>query len=351
MPWSNTWETEAEGLLHRRRMNELADCMKAEKIIPTVPSYTSEIIKEYTQGEFLNIENWCNAWTSIRNTVYPKFYDHQDNSGDWNNKETIPLYTETILKTRLEVEELLPPPKNLIGLGKWLKEQKSIMDLLRWAPLNISYSPEQKDVYASLNGYSFGVWYLYMILSRTGLAQVNLPSVHDANYFPWDKVLSYYDSCLWISTNKNMTVCQSYDQAAQPLTNSAHTGATKRRGRVKAYYLNNFGFDISIDMYLKANLITTPGEPESVWTDWPFEQNEHYRLQADYLLEDQQEIDNEIIWEPTFPDTDPAWTKLPDTGGAIKYKWTGYKWLAYDLSSYTTIAKFDGPNGFTYKNW
>ncbi len=265
----------------------------------------------------LNIPcDFASAIQSAVTALMALFVNHTDAGGDWSGlsdaNDIAPAWTEADILAALGVESRIIPQR-LGLLREWVYQQYQILNLLRWVKSNSRLS---------VLGY----------YEKRG---------NDS----WDgEGLSTYISADWTGPYGGMVMAGYYAVGAASGSDPydpKNPAIVVRRYKTKLRYSAIERIGAGIDIYLRAYAASQG------WLSGTFKAQgnnvlENFYSKAATINEMTETTDFDIINDSSVPPNDPPY----DPDGSPRDKLWG--WTA---NSYLSILKFDGANGFKFKNW
>lgn len=246
------------------------------------------------------------AIQSAATALMPLFCNHTDNGGDWSGLSdasvVAPAWTEAVILAAIGAESRLVPAR--LGLSReWIFQQYQILNLLRWI---------KKQLYF-LNTYTRGWTDRYDLLSESD-------------------IINAWNSSTWGSGG------------TAAMAQSGYESGQSRCARAKSTLSINYLYEnqIQIDCYLKevfpGGASFFDGSEISVTTDGVFSKIISGQNISCTGWTNVSEIGN--------IDTIPSNYYRSPLGGY------GYGWEFNSATGYNyAVLKFDGANGFKFKNW
>lgn len=227
------------------------------------------------------------------NQLIPEFINHTDSGGDWSGKVGIPEWTKSGILTFLGQYEV--EINRLYVSADWAKQQYDILNLLKWI----------KKTYYTITNVRSGAVY----------------SSCDINGY--NGALSQWNNDIW---GPDVIDLRPMEQSWNQCTNVASlTVIQNYRGKIKVY--NTSGINASFLFYFMPEI--TAGD---------FYSTDGYTEGELFLGETFTENGNTENDSSFYMETPMIYT-TPITGN----RYGGSKLIP------NPIAKFDGPNGFTYR--
>jgi hypothetical protein len=264
--------------------------------------------------------DYVNAIHSEVSTLIPLFVNHTDHGGDWSGQATIPAWTEATILTAIGDSARIIS-SNLNVLSPWYFQTKRILDLLRWVKKLAPYSANNR---AYREGYipPYGDQSTADIAWNTALTQYNINAWQLGGFDDNNGIGRYSD--IWLNRSYFMPY----------MLNS--------RGSFNFNY-NISGVFASLDLYTIA-MINTNINYENHNAIFVFDDTCGYMENVNTKIESFTERDISASFDSSVIEfTTPI---RPDRI-AIDYTVQN---LSIYLTSGTVILKFDGLNGFKFKN-
>lgn len=308
MAWNANWTTsEAKGKLLKPALNDLRAAMNERCLAVgrTVPANCPAIVT----GDIIT-SAWHTAFQAEVTTLIPLYANHTDNSGDWDGETSIPAWSEATILTALGDVARLPAPTDPLISASWMWQQFRILNLLRWTyQTDITYYLYRSS-YPETADMNFAQSVVLAAANWNANGWTNNEGAVGAWVGTCDHVGFYYET-----TFQNFTIKLNGNNYATPL-------------------------QASYDFYIH----TTPPTNATnnvFWSDAGYLLNKYNRVQTIAENGNAKSTTNELL-EKTIPPT-PAEPIIGSTSkGYIVSELTGKKPLA--------IVKFDGANGFTFKD-
>jgi len=296
MTWATNWDSsEGTGKLLKSALNDLRSAMeeRIEGVNRTMPADVVEI----ETGDLV-YSSWFTAFQSEMTNLFAFYIDHTDSGGSWNGDTTLPIWTETTILAEIGDASRLDAPTDPLVSAGWMYQQYKMLNVLRWGAIDRVGNEIVK--------------YEGSTIAQSKIGEDNDQSTAEAEY----------TASAWTS-----------DTIVALLANAGNNGNYRyNRFRAKMKYDTNNTFGKSVDYYF---FITAPtggfnANGESLTEDT------YYKDTSAGLSETTSEV---IEAGAYFSGVDD----LPIYNTASFYGWRAD--TAY------IILKYDGANGFTYKDW
>jgi len=142
--WAANWETsEGKGKLLMPALNDLRGAL-AERCAAANRT-VSALCPEVGTGDII-LSSWFSAFHAQITYLIPLFANHLDNDGDWtgistpdgwtrndNPAQSLPAWSEATILTAIGDPIRIPAPRDPLISATWMFQQYNILNLLRWA--------------------------------------------------------------------------------------------------------------------------------------------------------------------------------------------------------------------------
>ena len=284
------------------------------EIVTTIPVIlnTPVVIKQ------LLTSGWYLAFHSNISDLIPQYLNHTDNGGDWTGKLTFKQWTESDIITAIGDEERYPVPTAGHLLDKWIIQQYKIINLLRWTLLN---HPPFRRFYIG----RYDKFYVSDISWSDCETKFNAKAWDFTPISP-----SPANPAIVYKSNYNVSLLEWRKEAVKIESSIYWVDPTdKPEFSVDIYILSSNSFGAG-----STPIEFTPVDGSTVWENlgkiasFP-EAIEHLNI-IRFLDSDMSSLPNpELSINKVLNNLDT------DAGARAAH----------------VVAKFDGPNGFTYKDW
>lgn len=289
----------------------------------SVAGYTlPEILQsEVVRGAF--IYYYTSAIQTAVSALIPLFVNHLDSNGDWTGKTSIPAWTEAAILAAIGAASRITAPR-LAVTADWIAQQYAIINMLRWNSKN-----ELK-----INYWTKSITPIYNTIWKE-LRDSAINSYNNAEWViaTWG---SYYNSYFNIH-------CEVLSCAPSSIF---YFGRSKSN-IIPFNKLENIDYIIDVDLYslMRSFANFNESEYDEIKTGVPY---------GTYKKIDTQEINlqaqgNTPWFEVGFNDESLPYD-IPETP-VSGYFGIGWEATSAVANSPELILKYDGPNGFKFKNW
>jgi hypothetical protein len=294
MPWdANIATTQYKGKLPLQSFNQLQAaikerCQAAGVSVPSI--FNADMVK---MTDMLP-DNWFSTFQSTMSSLIGSFVNHANNSGNWTGQITIPNWTEATLLTAIGDGSRKSAPSAMSHriCASWCYQQYEMLNMMRWIQkLSTSNTHELRFVNTTPQSGIAALWAIA----------------------PWSSFVT--------STADSLSEPAPPDAKCSRIRATAFINYTWASGAINidAYILprkptNSYSFDNEIgaenvlNKYIADSSITFSGSTQ--------------------------------VAQIGFIDTLPLYT--------LGSTWFGWRVISADN---IYILKFDGANGFTYKDW
>jgi len=299
MTWATNWvSSEGKGKLLKVALNDLRGALNGRclAVYRTVPANCSAI----GTGDII-LSSWFSAFQSEITTLIGLYVNHTDNGGDWDGETTIPTWTESDIITVIGDSERYDAPTDPLISAGWMYQQYNIINLLRWARGTAGYqSPWQ------IKESAIGVTPL-----------------------PWSNVVSAYNSASYQGRNFNLTCFDKQKTSTDGRIESVKIKYTIIRGDDDNSFIPDY--DLYQD-YKKPDF-------QTYYNPGGYAIGEYQKIDSgSYLISEYNKSTPYIEYD--YDTTEPSVGNFGYIGSGIIPK----------LGTFL-VVKFDGTNGFTYKDW
>lgn len=141
MTWNPNWITsEGKGKLLKPALNELRGALNERGVAVDRNNDPGEI---FTND--IIPSDWFFFFQSGIDDILDRYANHTDSSGDWTGQDDIPLWTEADMLTAIGDAERIPAPTDPLISARWMFQQYKILNLLRWVRKVIGYMQGSQD--------------------------------------------------------------------------------------------------------------------------------------------------------------------------------------------------------------
>ena len=274
----------------KERLNAIGDTLSGSV---TVPEHNK-----------LPTKSWLNSFQGDMSSAIARYINHTDNSGDWEGESTIPDWTENSIIAAIGDPERYSVPD--IPLAKWAKQQYDIINLLRWAT---GVSARQVP------------WKQKEVTPGSG---------------SWADVVTAFNNASYVNSTTNLRIFRR----------RKNSGGGGTIDHVKIFYTltrqddsGQFGADY--DLYQKFTLNNGNTSVDIYSSADGYLQDKHYKQETGSFAVStysQSSAEKAVTIDYSEPGTED--------------KDIGLVASTNQLSTGTTLVlKFDGANGFEYKDW
>lgn len=283
----------------------------------TIPNSLQDEISENT----IPSKTWKNDFQSTITTLISKYANHTDNSGNWQGQANIPAWTEASILTAIEAESRIAAPD--FFNAAWAEQQHRILNLLRWVRLYLSFQ----------NSFGLIAYDTYYKNPGSGWKNTLSEAINEA--------VNYWNTSSWLSIAGNLYLARNYSTASYSGGQYA-VQFYNLIGKLKASnYLYSEDRGCSVDFYSLAYNI-------GLEYGYTYNSVEGYTENQLQLINSVNESIDEFISSDEFGDR----TRQIDPTETINYfMGLGPSYQDPITKTNYAIAKFDGPNGFTFKDW
>lgn len=243
-----------------------------------------------------------------------KFINHTDNSGDWNGKTNIPTWTVNTILSAIGDGARVTPVK-LDALNTWLIQSRKILNLLKWVrSTTFSFvNHERRFGYSDQTGSP----------TRAGAYSI---------------ALGAYNANSWNTSSLDGVWCYTH----MAFTNLFYCDIDSHRGILRFATNRSPSRQASMDIYLKGEIVSYSYSPNQYGNNSPLLDNspDTFKI-SETLTESGDATQDTSKYEFDTPSSYDE-TNLPN--GMISCKIS-----AYDKTC--AVFKFDGANGFKFKDW
>lgn len=273
-------------------------CEAASYTVPEV--LASEMIQNT-----LKSSDWIDAFQNTITALIPKFAKHIDNGGDWTGETSIPVWSEADILT--EIEESVRIPVSSIFKASWANQQYKILNILRWVKRTFN---DFDWTYTTQDKYGYGT--------------------------SWSEAISVYNNASW-----NEEIVQSGETIVYTLYHSLGSGHYIRRTRSKEKIENLSTLGKSCDWYIIPTI--APGAVD----EWNTQGDISLIQDVLNLYTISTESEDDYIESDWISSLETLPPNLPEIPGH------SLGWII-DLNysnQIQAVLKFDGSNGFQFKDW
>jgi hypothetical protein len=305
--WDTNWETSGgKGKLTRKAYNQLQAGI----------AQRSQGARNPVVGAQLN--KYQRVTASMRLVLHNKvselivlYTNHTVNGGNYNGQSTIPEWTEADILTAIGDDSRLPAPSDHINVADWNNQTRKIINLLRWV----------QEV------FSFGAGRSIKRRKTSG------------SQGSWASAKSAFDSAGYTGNNPYNTFFYSY--------HSTFGSYSIDFNDTKWNYTTNTHFKHSTIMYFPS---TSGAGSYSHWFTFGLMANENKYNSVYSIGEQDKSLNVTTDWLIENGFTSTPYPPEPISLGDVWMNQLGINdgaTVAFGVG----IRKFDGPNGFTYKDW
>jgi hypothetical protein len=323
MSWSTNWDSsKGVGKLPLTTLEELRQALLERR--KAIGASSSGIMDTPLEKFDRLPSNWFSTFqfyisNLIIDTRFDYFVDHTQYSGDFNGAPEIPRWTETTLLTSIGDSTRIPAPSSQIVCAKWAYQNFNILNLLRW---RIQPSIPQTERARRESTESSAVRW-----ATTAQA--------------WSGPSSEWDSASYV-TNSSKSILVWTEMARY----SGGTPYTAFLQNYRGKYTYTFAIDsyASIDVYSKSVKESrsfgglTPSYTFATETGW----TEDTYVNHETISE--QDLTSTIVTSSLITIGKGNQPADPISDNTVQVRTA----LLTDASY---VLKFDGANGFTYKDW
>ena len=300
MNWkANEITSEGKGKLPKIALNDrrLAITQRVLAVGRTVPALCPVI-----ESGNLILSSWFSAFQSEISTLIPLYVNHTDSGGNWDGQTTIPMWTEAAILTAIGDASRLPAPTDPLICAAWLNQQRKIINLLRWTKASGSYKNKE--------------W----ITVKSSPAPIPI-AIAEAN--------ALYDIAPWIPM-----IPPTGPFSGTDLNFDGYFSYQARITNVRAtYYYQGIDttYSKSVDVYMKGT------HPTPIWYG---NYTPNLNSVIDKYKKSHTSLENNLATQDfLFEQDKPSQWADVDAG------------FASFVEQFVAVFKFDGPNGFTFKDW
>lgn len=317
MGWdSNIEATRFKGKLPLQSFNQLQAALRERCLAASlsVPSIFASDISKMTD---MLPPDWFTVFQSTMTTLIYMYVNHADNNGNWSGQSTIPEYTPTTMLAAIGDSVRLPAPSAVShrGCAAWCYQQYKMLNKMRWRKKyyeGASSKTKNKYKYPQPNGY--------------------YNATTEAEAFNGARIA--FDASQWVDTPSQY---QRYffGQAAAYSTGSYSSYISAAKRLITLSPIGSLRY--SIDQYvlpLDGWLQNYPSVRNSYgWASWRYL----------YLILDTSIPEISSSTELSLPHATPSAASFESNfwGTAPRYS----------NGNFYLVLKFDGANGFQYRNW
>lgn len=305
----------------------------------SVASYTLPIILQSEVVRLKLIYDYTYAIQTAVTTLIPLFVNHTDHDGDWdellysgeisyattsNNSFIVPLWTEAAILAAIGAESRLTAPR-LAVTPDWIIQQYDIINMLKWTKTSV------------WNLYGYGS-YVKLYLSRRGETGYEYNSVVESIDTIVSIVSSYtpYPEILFpgIETSCNKSLSGStyfYQGGCTQCEVTFHVDSLPITPHSAVFYILPGYPGIEERTIFDANGMSFTERTIKAWTT--FSETSDTEIVADKIGDTSSSV------FPKYPNEPAGETKTYETFRGWYIAWAAF------------VLKFDGPNGFKFKNW
>jgi hypothetical protein len=307
--WAANWETsEGKGKLLKHALNDLRGAL-AERCAAanrTVPALCPEI----GTGDII-LSSWFTAFQAEITALIPLFVNHTDSGGDWSGQSTIPAWNEADILTAIGDPARLPAPTDPLISAAWMFQQYNMLNLLKWRRYTNVLTKDKQIREASEAGYA--------TLAAAIIACNNA-----------------YTAASWSTTTQGLRAGTS------TVSTPGSHWALKDNIRGTLYYQGQTT-DLykSVDLYTSGVRIGTPSAKRLYGNESP-----NFNATESLYAKSATSAENNLATDDfAFEQDNPLdfFTSRPEDSDFYD--------INAQLASSIMVFKFDGVNGFQYKNW
>lgn len=298
MPFdANIAATEFRGKLPMQSFNQLRGAI-AERCNASGTSIPAGLAADKSKFDLAG--TFFADFQSTMSTLIPKFVNHTDNGGNWDGQSTIPNWTEATMLTAIGDAARLPAPSS-IKAAAWCFQQYEMLNMIKWVHNN------------NLVG-SFPTPYMWWPgYNKVQTVEGNWAAARSAFLAkPWEYSDGFTDIHLMQRTANGIQGRSGFFNVTRP---------------------HSLQFSLDIYYYSKGGSAT--------WFSFDVldVENVFHNVYSDGEGGDRSNINP--IPTSAYDNQVTAWVSDPGEIGNI----------SLGVNERAAILKFDGANGFTFKNW